>query len=180
MRAALVALMVACCGGAAHAAGEAGDEAAVRAVVADWYRRLQQPERTQWTLYAPGGIDGGPAETELFPGRRSRSPTVSNELAARALRFAYDVDAVVADPHLARVRTWERGYFYAWAAGTTYELAASTLFVLERQPDGRWLILAHEADGIGIPETRRTDPLPDMAPLWKARQGAAPVPADGR
>jgi len=177
MRRILLALMfVALSGTAVHAAAEPEDEAAVRAVVADWYARLQQPERTHWMLYAPGGIDGGPDETELFPDWRARSPTVSNELAAMALQFAYEIDAIVIDPHLAKVGVWERGYFYAWAAKDTYEAAASTLFVLEKRPDGRWLILAHQAQRIGIPETKRTDPMPDMAPLWKARQSEAAAP----
>jgi hypothetical protein len=171
MRAVFVAVILACAAVPANAAAETGDEAAVRSVVADWYAGLRRPKRTHWMLYAPGGIDGGPEETELYPDIRARSPTISNELAAKALQFAYDIDAIVVDPHLARVWAWERGYFYAWATDSTYELAASTLFVLERQTDGRWLILAHEARSVGIPSTKRTDPLPDMEPVWKARRG---------
>ena len=67
---------------------------------------------------------------------------------------------------------WERGYFYAWANQATYELAASTLFVMEKQPDGGWLILAHKAVSTGIPPNKITDPLPDLAEHWKAKQGS--------
>jgi hypothetical protein len=173
MRIVLTAVMLAFAAAPANAAGEAGDETAIRSVVADWYARLRRPERTHWMLYAPGSIDGGPRETELYPDIRARSHTISNELAAKALQFGYDIDAITVDPRLATVRTWERGYFYACAAQSTYELAAATLFVLEKQPDGRWLVLAHEARSVGIPPTKRTDPLPDMEPLWKARRGEA-------
>jgi hypothetical protein len=150
----------------------AGDEAAIRAVIEAWYKELQNgPERRHWQLYAPAAIDGGPGETEINPHSRARSPTYSNELAARALKFAYDVDALVIDVHFAKVNVWERGYFYAWANQETYENAASAVFVMEKQRDGRWLILAHQANSIGIPETKRTVPLPDMRPLWESRQG---------
>ncbi|MGE0025000.1 MAG: hypothetical protein AB7S70_15360 [Hyphomicrobium sp.] len=139
------------------------DESAIRAVLDRWYGELRPDGgRKQWQLYAPGAIDGGPGERELFPDRRSRSPTVSNELAAQALRFGYDVDLLTIDARLAKAVVWERGYFYAWAAETTYERAASAVFVLEKQEDGRWLILAHEAASVGIPPNKVTSPLPDM------------------
>jgi hypothetical protein len=153
------------------------DEAAIRAVLASWYDELRKgPDRKHWRLYAPLAIDGGPGETELFPGKRSRGPTVSNELAARALEFAYDIDSLTIDPHFAKVVVWEKGYFYAGANQQTYENAAHAVFVMEKQPDGRWLILAHEANSTGIPETKRTVPLPDMKRRWeeqRAKGGAA-------
>lgn len=176
-RAALL-LLLAATAAAAEPQGS-GDEAAIREVIATWYKELQMgPERRHWQLYAPGAIDGGPGETEINPHSRARSPTYSNELAARALKFAYDVDALVIETRLAKVNVWERGYFYAWANQQTYENAASAVFVMEKQPDGRWLILAHQATSIGIPETKRTVPLPDMKPLWEARYGtSAKAPA---
>ena len=149
-----------------------GDETAIRAVIATWYSELQKgAERRQWQLYAPGAIDGGPRETELNPHSRARSPTVSNELAAKALKFAYDVDVLTIDPRFAKAIVWERGYFYAWAAQQTYENAASTLFIFEKQRDGRWLILGHQAQSTGIPPNKRTDPMPDLRDLFYATQG---------
>jgi hypothetical protein len=160
--------------GAAATPPQAGDEAAIRAVIAAWYGELKKGfERKHWRLYAPMAIDGGPGETEINPGSRARSPTISNELAARALQFAYDIDVLKIDTHFAKAIVWERGYFYAWASHETYENAAHAVFVLEKQSDGRWLILAHEARSVGIPPNKRTMPLPDMKPLWEARGGAA-------
>jgi hypothetical protein len=154
---------------AANAPG-AGDEAAIRAVIARWYGELQKGfDRKNWQLYAPMAIDGGPGETETNPDSRARSPTVSNELAARALQFSYDIDVLTIDQRLAKVIVWERGYFYAWANKQTYENAAHAIFVMERQQDGRWLILAHQASSVGIPPNKRTDPLPDMKPVWEAK-----------
>ncbi len=50
---------------------------------------------------------------------------------------AYDIDRLVVNANLAKVDVWERGYFYASAAQKTYELAADTMFVLEKQAGGR-------------------------------------------
>ncbi|MFA5902080.1 MAG: hypothetical protein WC829_23555 [Hyphomicrobium sp.] len=155
------------------------DEAAIRAVIATWYGELQKvADRKHWQLSAPMAIDGGPAETEINPRSRARSPTISNELAARALQFAYEIDVLTVDPRLAKAVVWERGYFYASANQETYENAAIAVFVMEKQPDGRWLILAHQASSTGIPATKRTVPLPDMKPRWEAIRGpAAKTPA---
>lgn len=171
----------------AHAAPPApeSDEAAIRDVIANWYAGLRergmQPttlsKSGHWRLYAPGAIDGGPGDTEINPDSRARSPTVSNELAARALTFAYDVDALTIDRRFAKAQVWERGYFYAFAAQNTYENAASTLFILEKQGDGRWLILAHQANSIGIPPTKKTEPLPDLRDLFYRTQGKDRDPA---
>jgi hypothetical protein len=150
-----------------------GAETEIRSVIANWYAHLTGPKRTpDYRLYAPGHIDGGPGFTELNPKSAKLSPRVSHELAARALQFRYDIDRVKVEDTLARVDVWERGYFYAFAAGTTYETAADATFVLERQSDGRWLILAHSADNRGIPPGRETSPMPDMKPLWEASRTA--------
>lgn len=160
--------------GAAAGAPVSDDEAKIRAVIASWYSELKKGfARREWQLYAPMAIDGGPGETEINPGSRARSPTISNELAARALEFAYDIDVLTIDARFAKVIVWERGYFYAWANEQAYENAAHAVFVMERQPDGRWLILAHEANSVGIPESKRTMPLPDMKARWLERGGAA-------
>ena len=186
MRAAFaLLLMLASLAAHAQTASRDSDDAAVRALIAQWYAGLQaratQPttlsQDGNWRLYAPGAIDGGPGETELNPGSRARSPTISNELAARALTFAYDVDALRIDGRFAKANVWERGYFYAFAAQQTYENAASALFILEKQDDGRWLILAHQAHSIGIPPTKRTDPLPDLRDHFYRTQGKDRDPA---
>lgn len=165
MRAVFAVLFVflSCSATRAQEPGTDADAAAIRSVLARWYSELRPGgERRQWQLYAPGAIDGGPAETEINPHSRARSPTISNELAAKAMDFTYDVDVLKIDPRFAKAVVWERGYFYAWAAQKTYENAASALFVFERQPGGHWLILAHQANSIGIPPNKITDPMPDL------------------
>jgi hypothetical protein len=172
----------------AHAHDRAADEAAIRRVIASWYASLQDRGRVASTLaqhgyqlYAPSAIDGGPQETETNPQSRALSPSISNELAARALRFSYEIDVLTIDPHFAKVIVWERGYFYAWAAQRTYENAASTLFIFEKQNDGQWLILAHQANSQGIPPNKITDPMPDLRDLYYATQGKGRDPeADAR
>lgn len=154
----------------------ADDEAKVRAVIADWYQRVSHKEADRpYLLMAPGAIDGGPGysvPSDLDSGSRAlRGPWLNRELAARALKFEYDVDSLVVDSSFAKARVWERGYFYAWAGQTTYENAASTLFVLEKQDDGRWLILAHDAQSVGIPPNKVTDPMPDLRELFYSGAG---------
>ena len=73
------------------------------------------------------------------------------------------------------------GYFYAWAAQKTYERAASALFIFEKQEDGRWLILAHQANSQGIPPNKITDPMPDLRGLFYETEGKGRDPeADAR
>lgn len=162
------------------------DEAKVRAVIADWYARVgKQPADRPWSLMAAGSIDGGPGYSEPLDrtgpnGETSaalRGPWVNNELAARALKFSYDIDVLVVDAHLAKARVWERGYFYAWAAQSTYENAASTLFVFEKQADGAWKILAHEASSQGIPPNKTTHPMPDLRDVYYQGPGKGRDPA---
>jgi len=158
-----------------------GDEAKVRDVIAQWYERVSHDQAdAPWVLMAPGSIDGGPGYSipaDLDGGSRVlRGPWVNHELAARAVKFAYDIDALEVDPNFAKVIVWERGYFYAWAAQTTYENAASTLFLLEKQDDGRWLILAHDARSTGIPPNKVTDPMPDLHDHYYSTEGAGRDP----
>lgn len=154
------------------------DEASVRAVIAEWYERVgKNPADRPYVLLAPGSVNGGPDYAEpadLHSGAAViRGPFLNRELAARALQFRYDVEQLTLNETLAKVRVWERGYFYASAAQQTYESAASALFVLEKRPDGRWLILAHQANSVGIPPNRITDPMPDLRSLYYARCGDA-------
>lgn len=163
------------------AAQPSEDETKVRAVIAEWYERVsKQPADTPWTLMAPGSIDGGPGYSEIPyqpPEYRSAAaysgPRLNNELAAKALKFSYDIDVMKVDPRLAKVYVWERGYFYAWAAQQTYENAASALFVLEKQDNGEWKILAHDARSTGIPPNKITSPMPNLRDLYYSRCGSA-------
>ena len=59
-------------------------------------------------------------------------PPIFTSLAAKALKFDYLVHGVMLDTSFAKVRVWEKGYFYATATESSYELASSTLFILEK------------------------------------------------
>ncbi|HMJ93254.1 MAG TPA: hypothetical protein VK472_04055, partial [Allosphingosinicella sp.] len=157
------------------AAPVAAAEAQIRSTVARWYEELGKKEDGRpYLLTAPGFIDASPHYLHVNNGSRALGPRLYTSLAATALKFDYDLDGLRADAAFARVQVWERGYFYAWAAGTTYERGMATTFVLERQADGRWLILAHQSDSIGIPPNKVTDPMPDLRSLWEAREGKEP------
>jgi hypothetical protein len=168
------------------AAQQGEDEAKIRAVIAEWYERVaKQPADMPWVLFAPGSIDGGPGYSvaaDLNSGSRVlRGPWINHELAAQALKFTYDIDLVKVDPRFAKVYVWERGYFYAWAARTTYENAASTLFILEKQPDtDEWKILVHDARSTGIPSNKVTEPMPDLRELYYSRCASCDPVADAR
>jgi hypothetical protein len=147
-------------------------EREVRALVARWYEELdKEDEGRAWQLFAPLYIDASPYYDYLDTGSRARAPRIYTSLAVRALKFSYEIDSIRLDPNFAKVQVWERGYFYAAAAQTTYENAARTTFVLERQPNGSWLILAHESHTEGIPPNKITDPLPDLRALYYATEG---------
>ncbi len=161
----------------------AADEAQIRSVIARWYEELGKKDDGRYYLVtAPGFIDASPHYHHVDNGSRALGPRVFTSLAATALKFAYDVDRIRADAAFAKVQVWERGYFYAWAAEKTYERGMRTTFILERQTDGRWLILAHEASSQGIPPNKVTDPMPDLRPLWesttgrKSGEGSSPPP----
>jgi len=167
---ALLALMLM----AAPARAESGEEAAIRALIDQWYEQQRAGESGRiYALLAPGAIDASPGYRHLDTGAANRAPRVYTSLAATALRFEHEISRLDIDPRFARVGVWERGFSYAWAVERSYESAGYATFVLEKQPDGRWLVLAHETNRVGIPPNRRTDPLPDMRPLWEARQAAA-------
>ena len=153
-------------------------ETKVRAVIADWYRRISTREAdAPWAIIAPGGVDNGPGYSvpaDLHSGSAAiRGPFLNHELAARAMQFAWEIDVLKVDPNFAKVIVWERGYFYAFAAQKTYEMGASTLFLLEKQPDGAWEILLHDTSTQGIPPNKITNPMPDLRSLYYERCGAA-------
>jgi hypothetical protein len=167
--------------GGSICAQTATDEPKIRALIAQWYQRVGDPEAmAPHALLAPGAIDGGPGYAQIpyqRPDQRSAAaysgPRINYELAGRAMQFAYDIDALVVNANLAKAKVWERGYFFAPAAQKTYEQAADAIFVLERQPDGDWKILAHEASSQGIPPNKITNPMPDLRSAYYAACGAA-------
>ncbi|MEZ0242521.1 MAG: hypothetical protein ACAH11_04050 [Sphingomonas sp.] len=157
----------------------ASSEQAVRATVSRWYEELAKKDGGRvWDIVAPGFIDASPHYEHIDNGSAALGPRVFTSLAATALRFRYEIDAIRIDANFARVQVWERGYFYAWAAQQTYERAAATTFVLERQEkDGRWLILAHQSSSQGVPPTKITDPMPDLRELFYGTEGKDRDPA---
>jgi hypothetical protein len=164
---------------------ETEDEAKVKAVIAEWYKRVGRFKAdAPWTLMAPGSIDGGPGYSAPVDGDIDgqkaaviRGPWLNHELASKALKFEYDVDVLKVDARLAKAMVWERGYFYAWANQQTYENAASAMFVFEKMDTGEWKILAHEANSIGIPPNKITNPMPDLRELYYSTIGKGRDPA---
>lgn len=184
IRAFLIALAL--LGAAAPALAQTADETSVRAVIADWYKRIGTPKAdAPWIIFAPGGVDNGPGYSvpaDLHSGSAAiRGPFLNHEMASRAMQFAWEIDVLKVDPNFAKVIVWERGYYFASAAQKTYELGASTLFLLEKQADGAWKILLHDTSGQGIPPNKITDPMPDLRALYYERCGAGCDPvADAR
>jgi hypothetical protein len=152
------------------------DEEKIRSTIARWYEELaKRDEGRTWDIVAPGYIDASPHYRHLDTGSRALGPRLYTSLAATARKFAWEVDSIRADSSFAKVRVWERGYFYAHAARSTYELGAATTFILERrESDGRWLILAHESSSQGIPPNKITRPMPNLRPIE-----CGPIPPPG-
>lgn len=160
-------------------ASPASAEAAIEAAVGRWYDELRKKDKARISaVVTPGYIEA--SRPYRYPPSRSRagSRPVYDSLAATALRFRWEIDSLRRDSTFARVQVWEKAYFYAWAAQRTYERAASTTFVLERQEkDGRWLILAHQSSTQGIPPNKATDPMPDLRALFYSTEGKHRDPA---
>lgn len=154
-------------------------EDGIRATIGRWYEELGKREKGRlWDVAAPGFIDASPPYRHIDNGSRALGPRVYTSLAAQALKFAWEIERVRRDSSFARVRVWERGYFYAWAAGKTYERAAAATFILERgEKDGLWRIAAHQSGSSGIPPNKVTDPMPDLRALFYATEGKDRDPA---
>jgi hypothetical protein len=151
----------------------------IRTVIGRWYEELAKRDDGRLNdIVTPGFIDASPPVTYARSRSRAAAPRLYTSLAARALKFAWEVDSVRRDSSFAKVQVWERGYFYAAAAQKTYENAAATSFILERgEKDGRWRIAAHQSGSYGIPPNKITDPLPDLRALYYATQGKDRDPA---
>jgi hypothetical protein len=179
----LAALALMLLGGPVQAqAPVSDDETAIRALIGEWYEAQRAgSEGAPWRLLAPGGIDASPGYSHVDTGAAVLGPRVYHSLAATALRFEHEVTRLVLDPRFARVHVRERGYFYAAAVQRTYERMGSATFVLEKQDDGRWLVLAHSTEPIGFPPSLATDPMPDLRELYYATEGRNRDPeADAR
>ena len=172
-RAALVLASVVLLTSSVGAQRDASAETQIRSVIAAWYAELAKKERGHWwSLSAPDFIDADPPYRYADTRSAKLGPRIFTSLPAQALKFSHPIEAVRLDAKFAKVRVDERGYFYAWAAQTTYERAVDSVFVLERQEkDGRWLILAHDSGSYGIAPGRATDPMPDLRALYYATEG---------
>ena len=162
------------------AARAASAEEGIRATLSRWYEELAKgPKGRPNALVTPGFIDASPPYYHSDNGSRALGPRVYDSLAARALKFSWEIDSFRSDSRFARVEVWERGYFYASAAGQTYENAAAASFILERsEKDGTWRIAAHQSGGYGIPPNKVTAPMPDLRALYESRQRKGLQPAE--
>lgn len=154
----------------------ASDEAAIRDLIGRWYEeRRKGNEGRDFGLRAPGMIDASPGYTyrSYPPGMRPAvaGPRIYNSLAATALAFRHEISRLILDTRFAKVHVWERGYFYAAAAQRTYERLGSATFIVEKQEDGRWRVLAHQTGTMGIPPGMATDPMPDLRDLFYSTVG---------
>lgn len=175
LRAAAFAMLLAL----ATPAAAQSTEPRIRSAIARWYEELVKREKGRVEdLVTPGFIDASPPVTYARTRSRALGPRIYTSLAARALKFAWEIDSIRRDSRFARVEVWERGYFYAFAARKTYENAAATSFILERsETDGRWRIAAHQSGSYGIPPNRITDPMPDLKHLYYSTEGKDRDPA---
>jgi len=165
--------------GATAAQAQESREAQIRATIATYYAELAKKDAGRPNqVTAPGFIDTSPHYRHVNNGSAALGPRVYTSLPAQAMRFRYDIEAIRSDASFARVRVWERGYFYAWAAQKTYERAVESTFLLERQEkDSRWLIVAHQSGSYGIPPNKVTDPMPDLRDYYYATEGRGRDPA---
>lgn len=152
--------------------GMSEDETAIRALLERWYAEHRAgkdgyPRRLQ----APGVIDASPGYFHPATQSAAASPAVYNSLAHTAHEFRHEISSLDIDTRYAKARVYERGYSFAWAAQRTYERLGTATFVLEKQDDGRWLVLAHQTYTMGIPPNLKTDPMPDLRDLFYSTIG---------
>jgi len=153
-------------------------DAQIRATIAEYYAELAKKDAGRpWRLEAPGFIDASPHYKHVNNGSAALGPRIFTSLPAQTPHFRYTIERVRADSSFAKVQVEERGYFYAAAAQVTYERSVSTDFIMERQEDGRWLILAHQSGSYGIAPGRETRPMPDLRAHYYANEGKGRDPA---
>lgn len=183
MRSLLLALALAPAAGwpPARALDPSAHDPGILRLVDDWYAEQCAADRGRpYRLMAPGGIDASPGYVYPRTGSAAAVPPVYVSLAATAPVFRYEITEVRADPRFAKVRVRERGYRYASAASKTYELMSDAVLVVERQDDGRWLVLAYRTTSTGFHSSLATNPMPDLGPDAEGAQRATPEPRCGR
>lgn len=152
------------------------DRAAIEGLIDDWYAdQCAGEDGRPYRLLAPGAIDASPGYRHINTESAALGPRSYFSLAATATVFRYEITRLRADRRFARVQVRERGYTYAPAAERTYERMGDAVLVVERQDDGRWLVLAHRTNPTGFPPSLAADPLPDLSP-----NGSTPEPRCGR
>lgn len=157
------------------------DTPAIQRLVDDWYVEQCAGEKGRpYRLMAPGGIEASPAYIYPDTGSAALGPRVFVALAATIPLFRYEVMEIRADKRFAKIRVRERGYRYASAAKVTYERMSDTVLVVERQDDGRWMVLAHETHSTGFHPSLGTDPMPDLGPDADGQTRPLPEPRCGR
>lgn len=150
-------------------------------LIDDWYaEQCAGEEGRPYRLMAPGGIDASPGYRYRDTGSAALGPRDFVSLAATAPLFRYEITRVRADAWFAKVQVRERGYRYASAAGKTYELMSDAVLVVERQDDGRWLVLAYRTNSTGFHSSLATDPMPDLGPDAEGSQRTIPETRCGR
>ena len=163
----------------ASPSGAQSPDAGIRTTIGRWYEELAKRDKGRLNdLVTPAFIEASPPVTYAKTRSRALGPRIYGSLAARALKFSWEIDSVRRDSSFAKVQVWERGYFYAAAAQKTYENAAATTFILEKgEKDGRWRIAAHQSSSYGIPPNKITDPMPDLRDLYYSTEGKGRDPA---
>jgi hypothetical protein len=138
----------------------------VRAVIAEWYAELQKGDEGHgFRLFAPSAIVGICA-CETHPGGtpiKSYVSPLTQELAYLALKFSYEIEKLRIDGNFARADVWERGWFHAaFSNEQTYENAAESTFILERDANGDWKIAAFTSRNSAVKPEHADDPMPDL------------------
>lgn len=145
-------------------------ETEIRAAIDAWYAEVRKGEAGRpSSMLAPGGV----IEPRLCPDRCGPQPRAlkfdpggayRHLLAARAQLFRPEIEKLVVEGSLAKADVWERGYFYARAAGQTYENAAGATFVFERREGQPWKILLYTSRSSAVRPGDRGQPMPDLSP----------------
>ncbi len=151
-------------------AGAQSPEDEVRTFIANWYDELRKGDeaRVYPLLASQGAVLPVSCPDQCGPQPRAmkiqKVPPFPHLLATRAQQFAYEIRHARVEQTLARVDVWERGWFWAWAAKTTYESAASASFYLENLNGSGWKIALYRSDSRAIHPKHKDDPLPDLSP----------------
>jgi len=156
-------------------------EEEIKTLIARWYEETRKHEDGRRYLLVGNraivdrcppvrqcGVEQPAVLTDLFQNQR-------RELAWSALQFSYEISGLRFDRYFARVDVRERGWYYASTAETTYENAAVTLFLLERDDAGAWNVMAHQTDRTAVRPDHRDEPMPDLREMYYDLLGQEPA-----